>query len=176
MSLLRRSLRAFPTQPLRAVAEPVVMRETLQQKFLRWIDLTGFLTRYHSRREWLLDLDPLDRIGALRVTEYERKFKLMRTGIAWMIWPIVIYLALGELSHLNSPVPLPVQLEFSFVNNSRREYTVTHPIAFWKWCSHCRPLENDCKKECFDRIRAAGSEVYGLNHVRIGHKSSFSTY
>ena len=176
MSLLRRSVRAFPAMPLRSVAAPLMMRETAQQKLLRWLDITGFLSRYHSRREWLLDLDPLDRIGALRTTEYERKFKLMRTGVAWLIWPIVIYLVLGELSHLNGPVPLPMQLEFSFVNNSRRENQITRPMAFYRRCTHCRPLEQDCKKECFDRIRAAGYEVYGLNHVRVQSKSSFSTY
>lgn len=162
--------------PTRNAGSSVVGKETTQQKVLRWMDITGFLSRYHSRREWLLDMDPLDRIGALRTTEYERKFKLLRTGVSFLIWPIVLYLVLGELSHLNSPTPMPVQLEFSFVNNARRESQLGRTTAFYKRCSHCRPLEQDCKKECFDRIRAAGYDVYGLNHVRIQNKSSFSTY
>ena len=176
MSLLRRSIRAVPQLPARSIATQLLGQESLKHKLLRWMDITGFLSRYHSRREWLLDLDPLDRIGALRITEYERKFKLFRTGVSWLIWPVVIYLSLGELQHLNGPIPLPVQLEFGFVNNSRRESQASRPMAFHKRCGHCRPLENDCKKECFDRIRAAGYSVYGLNHVRINHSSSFSTY
>ena len=151
-------------------------KESTKQKILRWLDITGFLSRYHSRREWVLDMDPLDRIGALRTTEYERKFKLMRTGIALALWPIVLYLVLAELGHMNAPTPLPIQLEFSYVNNNRRESQVNRTIAFYKRCSHCRPLEQDCKKECFDRIRSAGYDVYGLNHVRIQDKGSFSTY
>jgi len=162
--------------PIRNTAVGIIARETNKQKLLRWIDITGFLSRYHSRREWVLDMDPLDRIGALRTTEYERRFKLIRTGISFMIWPIILYLVLGELGHLNSPTPMPVQLDFSFVNNMRRESQMNRLVAFHKRCTNCRPLEQDCKKECFDRIRAAGYDVYGLNHVRIQNKASFSTY
>ena len=176
MSLIRRCTRTFPAMPTRNSVSDVTSEETTRQKVLRWMDITGFLSRYHSRREWVLDLDPLDRIGALRTTEYERKFKLMRTGFAFLIWPIVIYLVLGEMSHLNSPTPLPVQLEFSYVNNARRESQMSRLISFYRRCQHCRPLEQDCKKECFDRIRAAGYPVYGLNHVRVQNKTSWSTY
>jgi hypothetical protein len=176
-NLLRRSLRASPLLPSRSVALPVLnASESASQKLLRWLDITGFFSRYHSRKAWLLDLEPLDRIGALRTTEFERKFKLFRTGVSWAIWPVIIYLALGELSHLNGPVPLPVQLEFSYVNNTKTTNHITRPMAFYKRCSHCRPLEQDCKKECFDKLRAEGYSVYGLNHARIGHSSSFSTY
>jgi hypothetical protein len=165
--MLRRGVRAVPQLPRRSMS--FLGEESLKQKTLRWLDITGFLTRFHSRREWIVDLDPVDRIQALRMTEYERKFKLLRTGISWAIWPIIIYLVLGELSHLNGPVPLPVQLEFGFVNNQRREFQGTRPMAFYRRCQHCRPLEQDCKKECFDRIRAAGYSVYGLNHARLTH-------
>merc|ERR1712186_129295 len=48
-------------------------QETYEQKVYRWLDVMGYLTRWHSRRAWILDLDPPQRMATVMITEYERK-------------------------------------------------------------------------------------------------------
>ena len=42
-------------------------------KVWRWLDVTGFMTKWHSRRAHILDIDPPQRVAWVMVTEYERK-------------------------------------------------------------------------------------------------------
>eukprot|EP00913_Durusdinium_trenchii_P029327 g27493.t1 len=81
MPLLQRAAQAA-RMGVRQASTAVVAssQETFAQKTWRWLDVTGFYTKWHSRRAWILDLDPWMRSSAVMVTEYERKLLL------WLTW------------------------------------------------------------------------------------------
>eukprot|EP00420_Gonyaulax_spinifera_P033642 CAMPEP_0197889062 /NCGR_PEP_ID=MMETSP1439-20131203/23291_1 /TAXON_ID=66791 /ORGANISM="Gonyaulax spinifera, Strain CCMP409" /LENGTH=79 /DNA_ID=CAMNT_0043509013 /DNA_START=55 /DNA_END=290 /DNA_ORIENTATION=+ len=79
MTLLRRAAHiGHRALAARGVSTAVVTasQETFSQKCWRWLDITGFLTKWHSRRAWILDLDPPSRAAMVMTTEYERKLLL----------------------------------------------------------------------------------------------------
>merc|ERR1719408_995577 len=76
-----------------AVSETVVTAsmETFSQKVYRWLDVGGFLTRWYSRRAWILDLDPPQRASSMMHTEYERKLLLWLTWVNFFFVPISMW-------------------------------------------------------------------------------------
>merc|ERR1719265_1458563 len=96
--------------------------ETFNQKLHRWLDVTGFLTRWHSRRAWILDLDPPNRTSMIMVTEYERKLLLWLTWVNYLFIPISLWYWYGQFTHLSSKPPIPLMPEYMYMNNRKPDF------------------------------------------------------
>merc|ERR1712228_234602 len=117
--LIRRAMLATRTSCAnRAIATAVVAasQETLYQKGWRWLDITGFLTKWHSRRAWILDLDPPSRAAAIMMTEYERKLLLWLTWMNIFFFPISLWYWYGQFTHLSAKPPIPLMPEYQYMN------------------------------------------------------------
>ncbi|KAF4736823.1 hypothetical protein FOZ62_000838 [Perkinsus olseni] len=171
-SLLRNCPRGVPRHVQRIGY--ISTSETLNQKILRWLDVTGMLTRWHSRREFILDMDPYFRKNSGMWTEWERKTLLFLFYCCTLATPYSAYLDLQELKHQGTKPPRPVSLESRFMNQRRYDFTWMHPQD--KFCSECRPVELECKKMCFDRYRSMDYRMYGFQRPRIQTFYSFSTW
>lgn len=128
-------------------------------KVYRWLDVTGLLTRWNNRKEWVMDLDSFSRIGAVMMTEYERKL-LMFLGFHAYLFSILSLVAWAEAqSHFGCKPPCPKAPEYSFLDGRKRDFT-WHSKFFFMYpkerCKECRWLEPDCKKECFERLKKEG--------------------
>merc|ERR1719476_917666 len=89
--LLRRAAQTSRVACLSRASSTAVVsanQESFAQKGWRWLDITGYLTKWHSRRAWILDLDPPSRAAAVMMTEYEymngRKRDFSFHGGRWM--------------------------------------------------------------------------------------------
>merc|ERR1712137_211133 len=102
--------------------------------------------KWHSRRAWILDLDPPSRAAAIMMTEYERKLLLWLTWMNIFFFPISLWYWFGQFTHLSSKPPIPLMPEYQYMNGRKREF--------------------ECKKLCHDRLRAEGREVWGLRRPR----------
>ncbi|KAF4702263.1 hypothetical protein FOZ63_011276, partial [Perkinsus olseni] len=91
-SLLRNCPRGVPRHVQRIGY--ISTSETLNQKILRWLDVTGMLTRWHSRREFILDMDPYFRKNSGMWTEWERKTLLFLFYCCTLATPYSAYLDL----------------------------------------------------------------------------------
>merc|ERR1719324_91419 len=147
-----------------AVATATAESETYSQKTWRWLDVMGYMTKWHSRRAWILDLDPPQRAASVMVTEYERKLLLWLTWVNFFFMPISLWYWYGQFTHLSSKPPIPVMPEYQYFNNRKREFT-WHGTR-WQDCKECRWLEFECKKICFDKLREEGRDVWGLRRPR----------
>ncbi|KAF4658816.1 Excision repair cross-complementing rodent repair deficiency, complementation group 5 [Perkinsus olseni] len=129
---------------------------------------------WHSRREFILDMDPYFRKNSGMWTEWERKTLLFLFYCCTLATPYSAYLDLQELKHQGTKPPRPVSLESRFMNQRRYDFTWMHPQD--KFCSECRPVELECKKMCFDRYRSMDYRMYGFQRPRIQTFYSFSTW
>mmetsp|Transcript_79883 Transcript_79883/g.247817 ORF Transcript_79883/g.247817 Transcript_79883/m.247817 type:complete len:173 (-) Transcript_79883:138-656(-) len=165
MPLLRRFAQAG-AKAARGVSTAVVTasQETFVQKCWRWADITGYLTKWHSRRAWILDMDPPSRAASVMMTEYERKLLLWLTWMNFMFFPISAWYWYGQFTHLSSKPPIPLMPEYQYMNGRKRDFSFHG--GRWNDCKECRWLEMECKKMCFDRIREQGREVYGFRRPR----------
>merc|ERR1719293_85937 len=170
MMLLRRAVRSVPRPRLapavgaataRAATTAVVSAssETMSQKAWRWLDITGFLTKWHSRRAWILDLDPPSRAASVMMTEYERKLLLWLTWMNIFFFPISLWYWYGQFTPLSSKPPIPLMPEYQYMNGRKRDFSFHG--GRWNDCKECRWLEFECKKMCFDRLREEGRDVRG---------------
>merc|ERR1712227_954640 len=85
----------------------------------RWLDVTGFFTRWHSRRAWILDLDPPARAATVMMTEYERKLILWLAMVNWIFMPFSLWYWYGQFTHLASKPPIPLMPEYQYLNNRK---------------------------------------------------------
>uniref|UniRef100_A0A7S4W6E7 Uncharacterized protein n=2 Tax=Alexandrium monilatum TaxID=311494 RepID=A0A7S4W6E7_9DINO len=164
MPLLRRFAQAGARGLMaRGVVTAVVTasQETLSQKCWRWLDVTGFLTKWPSRRAWILDLDPPSRAASVMMTEYERKLLLWLTWMNLFFFPISLWYWYGQFTHLSSKPPIPLMPEYQYMNGRKRDFG-----GRFSECKECRWLEFECRKMCFDRMREQGQEVYGYRRPR----------
>eukprot|EP00928_Gymnodinium_smaydae_P040569 TRINITY_DN274_c0_g1_i7.p1 TRINITY_DN274_c0_g1~~TRINITY_DN274_c0_g1_i7.p1 ORF type:complete len:182 (-),score=24.01 TRINITY_DN274_c0_g1_i7:149-694(-) len=138
--------------------------ETYVQKTWRWLDVMGWLTRWHSRRAWILDADPPQRASLALVTEYERKLLLWLTWVNFFFLPISLWYWWGQFTHLASKPPCPLMPEYQYMNGRKRDFSFHG--GRWNDCKECRWLEFECKKMCHDRLREEGREVWGLSRPR----------
>eukprot|EP00438_Fugacium_kawagutii_P024277 Skav222591 [mRNA] locus=scaffold2868:53799:80844:+ [translate_table: standard] len=66
MTLLQRAAQAARLGVRQASTAVVASsQESFAQKSWRWLDITGFYTKWHSRRAWILDLDPIHRAATV---------------------------------------------------------------------------------------------------------------
>jgi len=159
-SRLAKCLRQPLTQPLGEINSlAIVGTESIGQKVYRWADITGFLTRWNSRKEWLLDLDPWTRCGAVVMTEFERKLNMFIGINAYIFYCISIMLWIHTWGHLTVKPPCPKPPEYPHMNHRLQDYRWFGSLPF-KYpksrCKECRPLDSECKKQCFDELRAEG--------------------
>mmetsp|Transcript_72742 Transcript_72742/g.155797 ORF Transcript_72742/g.155797 Transcript_72742/m.155797 type:complete len:183 (+) Transcript_72742:71-619(+) len=139
-------------------------QETFSQKAWRWLDITGFLTKWHSRRAWILDLDPPSRAASVMMTEYERKLLLWLTWMNFFFLPISLWYWYGQFTHLSAKPPIPLMPEYQYMNGRKRDFSFHG--GRWMDCKECRWLEFECKKMCHDRLREEGREVLGGRRPR----------
>ncbi len=66
-------------------------QETPKQTILRWLDVTGSLTRTYSRRAWIMESDPDQRAYMFMTTEYERWLMTFCSVVACIGTPIVVW-------------------------------------------------------------------------------------
>ncbi|CAJ1450421.1 unnamed protein product, partial [Effrenium voratum] len=165
MTLLRRATQVG-ARGARSASTAVVAssQESFAQKTWRWLDVTGYYTKWHSRRAWILDLDPPQRSAAVLVTEYERKLLLWLTWMNFFFLPISVWYWYGQFTHLSSKPPIPLMPEYQYLNGRKRDFS--HVGGRWHDCKECRWLEFECKKICFDRLRDEGREIWGLRRPR----------
>lgn len=165
-SLLRCSFRGVPRFVQRTAQ--VSYNETLGQKIMRWADITGFFTRWNSRKQWLLNLDPADRAANASIMEFERKADMIKEGFKWIFLPMFYVLAFYDLEHLNHRQPMP-QPPAGWVDANRKDWYWHSTFKHYNRCNECRFADLECRKECFDKVREAGFEVSGYNRSRVGH-------
>merc|ERR1719229_349826 len=138
--------------------------ETYAQTTWRWLDITGFFTKWHSRRAWILDLDPPSRAAACMMTEYERKLLLWLTFVNFCFFPFSLWYWYGQFTHLSAKPPIPLMPEYQYNNNRKVDFGFHG--GRWKDCRECRWLEFECKKLCHDRLREQGRVILGLDRPR----------
>merc|ERR1719265_852942 len=113
----------FKSSSVPSVTVVTADMETFSQKMYRWLDVGGFLTRWHSRRAWILDLDPPQRSATVMVTEYERKLLLWLTWMNFFFCPVSIWFWYGQFTHLSSKPIIPLMPEYSFLNGRKRDFS-----------------------------------------------------
>lgn len=136
--------------------------ESFTDKVYRWLDVTGVLTRWNNRKEWVLDLIPMNRLGSSTITEFERKQEIFVTLNAQILALIAIYLAYTGIQHVNVKPANPSYEGFPGVDGRKKDFTLTNRLFFMhpkERCKECRWLDLECKKECFTRLKAEGYKL-----------------
>lgn len=134
--------------------------EGISDKVVRWMDVTGFLTRWNNRKEWVLDLEPNTRLSAVVMTEWERKLTLFISFHAYLFMAVSLILVAHAVGHTNSKPPCPLPPPYPFLDHRLQGDFSWFGSLFFKFpknrCGHCRPLDHACKKECFNQLKAEG--------------------
>lgn len=128
----------------------------------RWLDVTGFLTRWHSRKAWVLDLDPYSRLATPLITEYERKMLMFMGLHAYFFFAVALYLTYKGQSHAGIKPPVPYGLDFPGCDGRKKDFTWHGRLAFIspkERCKECRWLDLECKRRCFDNLKAQGHRL-----------------
>jgi len=150
--LARRHATTIATTEAAKAVSP--MSETIPQKVFRWIDFFGYFTRWHCRKAWVLDIEPHDRIRLAFVTEYDRKLMYWMGGMMTFFFPFCAWFWWGQFTHMHHKPPQPLNLAVSFLNNRKTDFH-WHG-GMYQLCKDCRNMEFECKKECYDELRARG--------------------
>ncbi|CAD2111662.1 conserved Plasmodium protein, unknown function [Plasmodium vinckei] len=137
--------------------------ETIGQKIYRYLDITGFLTRYNNRKEWILDLDPYTRLSTVMLTEYERKLIIFLKFHVYLLFVICMYLWYHAQVHFTMKPPCPKPYAYGHLDGRKRDFT-WHGKLFFIYpktrCKECRWLDIQCKKECFDKLKQEGHKFF----------------
>lgn len=130
------------------------MSETIPQKVFRWMDFFGWFTRWHCRKAWVLDMEPTDRIRLQFITEYERKLMYWTAMMTVFFAPFCLWFWFGQFAHLHHKPPMPLPPATQFLDNRKNDFH-WHG-GMYQLCKNCRGMDFECKKECFDELRARG--------------------
>ncbi|SBT80289.1 conserved Plasmodium protein, unknown function [Plasmodium malariae] len=137
--------------------------ETTGQKIYRYLDISGFLTRYNNRKEWILDLDPYTRLSTVMLTEYERKLMIFLKFHVYLLFVACIYLWYHAQVHFTMKPPCPKPYDYGHLNGKKRDFT-WHGKLFFIYpktrCKECRWLDIQCKKECFEKLKQEGHKFF----------------
>lgn len=128
----------------------------------RWLDVTGFFTRWHSRKAWVLELDPMSRLASPLVTEYERKMIMFMGFNAYLFAFIAFWMTWNAHSHLHSKPPLPSPEGQIGLDGRKKDFTWHGRLFFIEpkeRCKECRWLDMECKKRCFQSLKESGHSL-----------------
>mmetsp|Transcript_6285 Transcript_6285/g.12435 ORF Transcript_6285/g.12435 Transcript_6285/m.12435 type:complete len:216 (-) Transcript_6285:833-1480(-) len=179
MSLLRASARgaAFlagrqAAPPARVVKVIPASQESAADKFYRWLDVTGFVSRYYNRKLWVLDRDPRNRVACHMFTEVERKWDWFKNAMVWFMAPWPAYACFYMMSHCFSKPPAPTSSIAYFFPVTMDKWGENYDQTYWSpsrmsgwwtcWggkmrhCKQCPLLDFQCKRECIDDLRQKG--------------------
>ncbi|GAW82435.1 hypothetical protein, conserved [Plasmodium gonderi] len=138
-------------------------RETFGQKIYRYLDITGFLTRYNNRKEWILDLEPYSRLTTVMLTEYERKLMIFLKFHVYFLFVTCLYLWYHAQVHFTMKPPCPKPHAYGHLDGRKRDFT-WHGKLFFMYpkarCKECRWLDVQCKKECFEKLKQEGHKFF----------------
>lgn len=140
--------------------------EKLGNFVYRWLDVTGFLTRWHSRKAWVLDLDPYSRLSSPLITEYERKMVMFVGLHAYFFFAVALYFTYKGHAHGAVKPPVPSNVDFPGLDGRKKDFTWHGRLFFMEpkeRCKECRWLDLECKKNCFENLKAQGHKLI-LNH------------
>jgi len=150
--------------------------ETAAEFIARWLDVTGALTRYHSRKAWILDQDPVHRACAGMITEFERKAIMVMQFCVCVFYPFGLWYWWGQWTHMAHKPPGPLPLQCPTMDNRKVPFNWHNQGQ----CNECRWLEFECRKMCYDRMEEEGIEPQQLTFSKWGLKrvrtQSFGTY
>ncbi|CEL97741.1 unnamed protein product [Vitrella brassicaformis CCMP3155] len=149
-------------------------RETWAEWFYRWLDVSGYWSRWNSRKYLLLDMDPNERYKMIMMTEYERKWFMLQIGMGACHLPILFYIWILSIQHMMHKPPIPAKAPQPFVDARKTDYS-WHSEAPWFWaypkhrCRECRWSDWECKKECFEKLKSEGYRIWGFDISRAKH-------
>lgn len=133
--------------------------ETWGQRIYRYLDITGFLTRYNNRKEWILSLDPYTRLPTVMLTEYERKLMIFMMFHVYLLFVACMYLWYHAQVHFTMKPPCPKPYAYGHLDGRKRDFT-WHGRLYFIYpkmrCKECRWLDIQCKKECFEKLKQEG--------------------
>eukprot|EP00916_Digyalum_oweni_P001241 GHVL01002413.1.p1 GENE.GHVL01002413.1~~GHVL01002413.1.p1 ORF type:complete len:181 (-),score=34.49 GHVL01002413.1:108-650(-) len=155
--------------------------ESLGEKIYRWIDFSGYLTRYNCRKTHVMHKPPHFRSAHLHETEWERKMREIMLMVTWVTWPPLLFGAAYTFHHLLHRNPMPeIPPEVAYMENRKQDFFF-HPIldlGSEGRCGECRLLDTACRRLCFDRLREEGiMDAWGYSrpflkyHPRTGQPS-----
>lgn len=139
---------------------PMNGTENLGERLYRYADLTGFLTRWNSRKAWIMYLDPFNRLQSIMITEYERKLKMFLNLNEVLMFSLSFWIWWSFMNHFNSHPPPPRTTQ----DGINAEHKGSHLNPFSRLpgiqpknrCYECRWLDLECKRKCFDKLRKEG--------------------
>ncbi|KAF8821203.1 hypothetical protein IE077_004367 [Cardiosporidium cionae] len=138
--------------------------ESLPAKIYRWADVTGFLTRWNDRKAWILDLEPSNRLATTQITEHERKLSIFMVANSLILFVISMYFWVQAQFHFAVKPPCPQPPDLPYLNNLRNDFTWHSKIPPGIYprdrCKECRWLDSNCKRLCFDRLKAEGHKFF----------------
>jgi len=149
-----------------------IMDESPKEFMMRWLDVFGLLTRFFNRKVWVLEMEPVARAKAVMVTEFERKFALYLWGSTIIFGVFTFWHVWGELNHLHVRPPSPqLHAAENFGHlNVMFDWLCTDDVVRSQ-CNHCRWIEADCKKMCYDKLRDLGYDATYKNQLEWSSSS-----
>merc|ERR1719399_1321675 len=145
-----------------------IMDESPKEFMLRWLDAFGLLTKFFNRKVWVLEHEPSMRAKTIMKTEWERKFQIYLTGSMWIFAVFTALHVWGEFNHLHVRPPTPQLHAAENMGhlNVMFDWLCTDDVVRSQ-CNHCRWVEADCKKQCYDKLRELGYDATWKNQLEF---------
>lgn len=134
-------------------------KESLGEFVWRWLDVTGFLSRWTNRKQWVMDLDPYSRMGTIMITEFERKLLMFMGFNAYLFYIISMGAWWYAQNHFAAKPPCPKAPDYPHLDGRKKDFTWHGSFYFMEpkqRCKHCRWLDSECKRRCFDELQTQG--------------------
>ncbi|AFZ81494.1 hypothetical protein BEWA_009060 [Theileria equi strain WA] len=136
-----------------------VHRETPLGKIYRYLDITGALTKFNSRKMHLLRSRPLTRSYMTYLTENERKMGLvMEWVLCFLVLLCIVQVIWETREHHDRPYVIAGKgYEFTGAGPVELRWHGSFPLQYPKGrCKECEFFEFECKKRCFDALIKQG--------------------
>lgn len=136
-----------------------VHRETLSGKIYRYLDVTGFLSKFNNRKIHMLRVLPLDRAYMTHMTEFERKTLLVLGCTYVVLFTIVMTKFLNDVYKEYDKPYVVCRQGTEFVGAKPKEIRWHGSLPFQHpkgRCKECALFELECRKKCFDELIKQG--------------------
>ncbi|CCF73774.1 hypothetical protein BMR1_02g03105 [Babesia microti strain RI] len=133
--------------------------ETFSEKLYRYCDIFGWLSSFSSRKIYALKSATPNRVYLTRRTEAERKHMMMLAASSGLMTTLLMLVFIDHCKSFWDRMPMPEAPTYEFTNGRRNDFTWhgSMPFQYPKGrCKHCRFLELECKKDCYDRLKRDG--------------------